>query len=89
MSQNTHDPITTRAHRLLSEGTCPKCGAEMEPIDNGPDGPTLEHLELCPNCYLVMWDEEGAIQVRQGVPMNKDTSPAGEAAWVTGAPRKC
>ena len=87
--QDNHDPIRTSAHRLLREGTCPKCGAEMEPIDNGPEGPPLEDLQLCPDCYLVMWTDEGGIQVRQGVPMKKDTNPISDPAWLAGEAKKC
>ncbi len=87
MPQNIID--TYPAQLWLGEKACPKCGAEMEPIDNAPDGPTLESLQLCPDCYLVMWMDDGKIQVRQGVPMKKDSSPAGEQAWMAGAPRIC
>jgi hypothetical protein len=89
MPHNNHGPIPTPRHGLLSEASCPKCGAEMEPIDNAPDGPVLEHLQLCPDCYLVLWDDEQGIQMRQGVPMKKDTSPTNEPAWITGSAKKC
>ena len=73
----------------LSERTCPKCGAEMEAIDTVPEGPALENLQLCPDCYLVMWMDDAGLQMRQGVPMKKDTRPPAEPAWLAGAPRKC
>jgi hypothetical protein len=85
MPLNHHDSIPQPAHGL-SEAMCPKCGAEMEPIDPAAEGPPLDHLQLCPDCYLVMWDDEDGIQVRQGVPMNKDTSSTRESA---GEAKKC
>jgi hypothetical protein len=89
MNQNNYQAAPSLAQRLLSGGTCPKCGAEMEPIDSGPEGPAVEHLQLCPGCYLVMWTDDGGLQVRQGVPVNKEESPISEPAWFTEAPTKC
>jgi hypothetical protein len=54
---------------------CPKCGVEMEPIENLVEGLPVTQLQLCPGCYLVMWSDEDGLQVRQGVPMKKGVSP--------------
>ncbi len=89
MPYGNHNSIPTFADDLLDEQTCPKCGAPMEPIDTEPDGPPLEHMQLCPECYLVTWIDDAGLQVRQGVPMKKDTTPPTEPAWLMGAPRKC
>jgi len=48
---------------------CPKCGIEMEPIDIEVEGLPLQQLRLCPLCYLVAWNDEDGLHVRQGVPM--------------------
>jgi hypothetical protein len=52
--------------RDISSGTCPHCGTEMEPIDNGAG---FDHLRLCPDCYLVAWNDQDGLQLRQGVPV--------------------
>jgi len=62
----------------LDDATCPKCGAEMEPIDNVAEGPTVEDLRLCPKCYLVTWHDETGFQSRQGVPVKKDVGSDGQ-----------
>jgi hypothetical protein len=51
---------------------CPHCGAEMEPIDNG-DG--FHKLRLCPDCYLVAWNDGNGLQLRQGVPVKTGHEP--------------
>lgn len=53
----------------LEDQRCPKCGAEMESIESEVEGLPLEHLQLCPRCYLVVWRDRDGFQVRQGVPM--------------------
>jgi hypothetical protein len=47
----------------------------MEPIEAGVGGLPLQELQLCPGCYLVMWNDEGGLQIRQGVPMKKVGEP--------------
>jgi hypothetical protein len=89
MPFGNHNSIPTSDPALLSARTCPKCGAEMEAIDTEPDGPALEHLHLCPGCYLVLWFDEAGLQLRQGVPMKKDTGPFPEPTPFTAEPRKC
>jgi uncharacterized protein with PIN domain len=79
--------------RLLTDASCPKCGTEMEPIDNGAEGPAVEHVQLCPQCYLVTWTDEHGLHLRQGVPM-KDGAPtnadsSGVPTWTAGEPKDC
>jgi hypothetical protein len=68
---------------------CPKCGAEMEPIETGVQGPALQQLELCPGCYLVMWGDREGLHVRQGVPMKKGVNSRSEPKWLVGEPKPC
>ena len=53
----------------VGEKSCPKCGAEMEPIDAEVEGLPLNQLQLCPQCYLVTWSDANGFQCRQGVPV--------------------
>ena len=48
---------------------CPNCGTEMEPIETGAEGLPFEQLGLCPECYLVVWDDAAGAHFRQGVPV--------------------
>jgi hypothetical protein len=77
----------------LNDGGCPKCGAEMEPIEADVPGLAVEHLKLCPSCYLVTWSDHDGIHIRQGVPMKEGAfssseSPA-EVSWSSRDPEKC
>jgi len=65
-----HDITTTR---------CPHCGTKMEPIDNGAEGPAFDELRLCPECYLVVWNDEDGLQLRQGVPVKTGHEPRPQA----------
>jgi hypothetical protein len=58
----------------------------MEPIDNGADGPAVEQVQLCPQCYLVTWTDGNGLHLRQGVPM-KDGAPV--PTWMAGEPKDC
>jgi hypothetical protein len=49
----------------------------MEAIESEVDGLPLEHLQLCPGCYLVMWRDQDGFQIRQGVPVKGGPSSAG------------
>src|SRR5271167_2449348 len=85
MPPNNCDPAATPIEAApiddaeLEEGACPKCGAVMEPIESAVEGLPLEHLQLCPDCYLVMWRNEDGFQIRQGVPMKGDADVPGNA----------
>jgi hypothetical protein len=70
MPPNNCDPALTPADAALGDQQCPKCGVEMEPIEVGVEGLPLQHLQLCPGCYLVMWSDQDGLHVRQGVPMS-------------------
>src|SRR5580704_18907538 len=39
-------PDAALSDAALEDQRCPKCGAAMEPIENGETGPPLEHLQL-------------------------------------------
>jgi len=84
-----HDPVLSPAEPALGEHACPKCGVEMEPINPGADGPPLQHLQLCPVCYLVTWSDDDGLHVRQGVPMKKGVDPLSEPRLIVGEPEKC
>ena len=56
---------------------CPKCGAEMEPIEIAVEGLPIEHLRLCPDCYVVEWSDAHGGHIDQGIPVPKDSFPAG------------
>ncbi len=72
--------------RLIEEWQCPKCGAEMEPIETTVDQFPLQAVRLCPNCYLVSWldsrlssrNAELGRQFQQGVPVPRRARPRGE-----------
>jgi hypothetical protein len=61
----------------------------MEPIEIGPAGPALEHLQLCPGCYMVLWSDQAGLHFRQGVPIKPGVDPRGEAALLAGEPEAC
>jgi hypothetical protein len=71
MPHSNCDPSSRLVSRELEDEQCPKCGTEMEPIDVVAEGPPLRHVQLCPACYLVTWNDETGFQSRQGVPMKK------------------
>ena len=47
----------------------------MEPVDIQVEDLPIQQLLLCPECYLVTWNDESGFQSRQGVPMKKGFSP--------------
>ena len=59
---------------LVTVQACPKCGAEMESIESD-DQFLLRQLRLCPNCYLVAWNDDDGLQLRQGVPVKTSDKP--------------
>ena len=69
MPPNNFDPAATPIDPAIGDKGCPKCGASMEPIEIGVEGLPLEHLQLCPRCYLVTWSDQSGFHSRQGVPM--------------------
>jgi hypothetical protein len=89
MQQNNCDPEPIPAESSLGDRRCPKCGAEMEPIDIGVEGLALEELQLCPGCYLVTWTDQDGPHVRQGVPMKSGVQPREDSGWLPGEPEEC
>jgi uncharacterized protein with PIN domain len=75
--RNNCEPAVTTPDPALEDQRCPKCGAVMEPIESGMDGLSLEHLQLCPGCYLVMWRDQNGFQIRQGVPVKGAANDGG------------
>src|ERR1700690_674411 len=69
------------------DGVCPNCGHAMEPIDAGADGPPLQHLQLCPACYLVTWVDQEGLHLRQGVPVKKGEPSSTGKDWFIGDPK--
>jgi uncharacterized protein with PIN domain len=67
--RNNYEPAVTPLDPALEDQRCPKCGAAMEPIESSVEGLPLQHLQLCPGCYLVVWRDLDGFQIRQGVPM--------------------
>lgn len=68
---------------------CPKCGGPMEPIESGEAGPGVEHLQLCPKCYLVLWRDQDGFQIRQGVPVKQGVPIKSVPAKGAGDPEGC
>jgi hypothetical protein len=89
MPPNNCDPALTAPNPSPEDQKCPKCGAEMEPIDSGAEGPPFRQLQLCPGCYLVMWSDQDGLHVRQGVPVKPGVDPRGDPGWVAPEPEKC
>ena len=77
------------AGEMLGDTQCPKCGAKMEPIESGVEGPVLQHLQLCPSCYLVVWNDPEGIHVRQGIPMKKGVQPSATPKGFADDPEEC
>ena len=69
MRPNNCDPGPTPGEFI--DDQCPKCGAETEAIAVGPEGPPVEHLRLCPKCYVVTWTDKNGLHVEQGLPLKK------------------
>ena len=76
MPRNIYDPADKPMVNALSDAVCPKCSAEMEPIDNTIEDLPLRHLQLCPECYLLTYLDASGFQIRQGVPVKK-AEPSG------------
>jgi hypothetical protein len=49
----------------------------MEPIEIAVEGLPIEHLRLCPDCYVVEWSDAGGGHIDQGIPVPRDYFPAG------------
>lgn len=88
MQQNNYDPAPPPADPAEEACACPKCGAEMEPIEVGVEGLPVQDMQLCPGCYLVTWSDHDGPHVRQGVPMKNGVHPRGEPV-VAGEPKEC
>jgi hypothetical protein len=89
MPPNNYDPALTPLDTAIEEEHCPKCGAQMESIDSHVEGLPLQHLQLCPVCYLVMWSDQDGMHLRQGVPMTEGAISLGDATRLIGEPTEC
>jgi hypothetical protein len=49
----------------------------MEPIEIAVEGLPIEHLRLCPDCYLVEWNDANGGHIDQGIPVPKGQLPCG------------
>ena len=96
MAIKNYDPTNSSAEPP-HETACPKCGIEMEPIETDADGLPMQKLQLCPGCYLVTWQDQSGIHVRQGIPvkngvdpgLNPGNNPGNPATWFASEPSKC
>ena len=89
MPPNNCDPTVTPIDPATADGGCPKCGVAMEPIEIAVEGLPLQHLQLCPRCYLVTWRDQDGFHARQGVPMKKGFNPGSESQKRVGEPEEC
>ena len=78
----SQDPASGNDH-------CPKCGAEMEPIEVAVEELPIQQLHLCPSCYLVTWSDRDGPHFRQGVPIRENVGPRREASLLVGEPGEC
>jgi|KBSMisStandDraft_5_1062788.scaffolds.fasta_scaffold1286984_1 hypothetical protein len=88
----TNDSSSTLTpYDTLGDNHCPKCGAETEPIEIAVEGLSMQELQLCPGCYLVIWSDQDGLHVRQGVPMKRvpDQKSANDPLWIGGEPKEC
>ncbi len=89
MPPKNPDPGATPVDPPPGDRKCPKCGVEMEPIEAGVEAPQLDQLQLCPNCYLVIWSDQDGMHLRQGVPMKKGSESQSDQRWMDGEPKVC
>jgi hypothetical protein len=94
MQRNNLDPAVTTGEAgdavAPQDQPCPKCGTEMESIEAGVDGPHVQDLQLCPNCYLVTWRDTQGPHFRQGVPVKPGVDPLLEIGSMrSGEPQDC
>ena len=75
MPPNNYDPEGRFLSAVLGDEDCPKCGTRMESVEIEVEELPIRQLRLCPECYLVTWNDENGFQSRQGVPMKKGFSP--------------
>ncbi|MEO8051053.1 MAG: hypothetical protein ABI833_11620 [Acidobacteriota bacterium] len=55
------------------DARCPRCTSEMEAIETDIVDVPLDDLRLCPNCYLVTWNDQRGHHTQQGVPVQGTT----------------
>jgi hypothetical protein len=89
MPRKDCDPELTPVDPVLGDDGCPKCGAEMESIETGAEGPPIQQLQLCPHCYLVTWSDQDGLHVQQGVPVKIDLNSHNKPEWLVGHPKEC
>ena len=81
MPPNNYDPEARLVGAVLGHEDCPKCGTLMETVEVEVEELPIRQLRLCPECYLVTWNDENGFHSRQGVPMKKghslNTDPLG------------
>jgi len=81
MQPNNHNPSSDPALGAVGEEDCPKCGAAMEPVEIEVEGLPIQQLRLCPECYLVTWNDASGFHSRQGVPMKKGFDPENDPGF--------
>ena len=83
------NPAVMNADSASGNDQCPKCGAEMEPIEVAVEELPIQQLHLCPDCYLVTWSDQDGLHFRQGVPMKSGVDPRPETSLSVGEPEEC
>jgi uncharacterized protein with PIN domain len=87
--QKSNDPPMVHVDPVPGNDHCPKCGAEMEPIEVALEELPIQELHLCPSCYLVTWSDGDGPHFRQGVPMSVNAGPRRKTRLLVGAPEEC
>ena len=54
---------------LTIDTRCPRCASEMEEIETEIAEVPFDDLRLCPNCYMVTWNDARGHHTQQGVPV--------------------
>ena len=85
----SHEPAVMHVDPASANDGCPKCGAEMEPIEVAVEELPIQQLHLCPSCYLVIWSDREGPHFRQGVPMSETVSLREKGDLSVGEPEKC
>jgi uncharacterized protein with PIN domain len=87
--RKSNDPPVLPIDPVPGNDHCPKCGAEMEPIEVAVEELPIQELHLCPSCYLVTWSDGDGSHFRQGVPMNENPASRRETNLLVGEPEEC
>ena len=79
MPLNNYDPEGRLVGAVLGHEDCPKCGTLMETVEVEVEELPIQQLRLCPECYLVTWNDENGFQSRRVFPRKKCFRPDGDS----------